>query len=589
MCALALGGAMGLSGQIAYAATPLTGIEGDVTPDMRKLLLSVIGETDDPPRSLAQARRRAEKAGEQARSVMRSQGYYGAEIKARIDEFTAESDDAKPKPPAPVLVINSGPQFTFSKVFVSYKDTAPDVEFEVNKTAIIAAGKPAIAADVVAAEFRAVAYLKSHGYPEATILPRKAVVDHKAKTMSIEYKLTVGDKTVFGDIEQTGSAKLAKSWPNMISPFEQGELFSNKHLNRLSSRVTATGVFDSATAVLSDDKVPNADGTVTRNIILNVEQGDLNTITGEVGYSTTDGSGFDLSYERRNFIGYAQTLTLASTVKTNQIQFGADYNIPYFYREDRALNLGTEIAHEDTDAFTGERISINGLLTQKISRKLKIGLGAGLEASRFEENGAEVEAYLFEGLGRATYDSRNSILDPEKGIHIETNAVPTYNFARQDGLFTTVEAGVSNYQRISPSLIVAGRVKAGTIFGANQESVPLNRRFYGGGGGSVRGFGFQSISPLNAEGDLIGGRSITEASAELRYHGKSPFGAVAFVDAGSVVSNDLPNLNDVRYGAGVGVRYHTSFAPIRADIAIPLNKRDGDNSVQVYISIGQAF
>ncbi len=589
MRALALGVAIVLPGQLAYAASPLTAIEGDVSSEMRTLLLSVIGEADTPARSLSQARRRAEIAAEKARSVMRSQGYYGAEIKARIDAFTSESDEAARRPPNPVLVIIPGPQFTFSNVSIAYQDNVPDVETKVSETGMIALGKPAIAADVVAAELRVVTYLRTHGYPETTTLPRQAIVDHAAKTMGVEYKLKVGDKTRFGTIEPTGSAYLAKGWPKMIAPFDEGDIYNSGKLSKLSTRVTVTGAFNSANAVLSNDKTPNADGTVTRNVILNVEQGNINTITGELGYSTTDGTGVDLSYERRNFIGYAQTLLLSTTVKTNQIQLGVDYNIPYFFRDDRALDLGAEVAHEDTDAFTGERVSLNGLLTQKVSRKFKVSLGAGLEASRFEESDVEVNAYLFEGLGRAEYDSRNSIFDPEKGLHIEVDTVPTYNFAEENGVFTTVEAGVSHYQRVSKSLVVAGRVKAATIFGADQASVPLNRRFYGGGGGSVRGFGYQSISPLDTGGDTIGGRSITEVSAELRYHGESALGAVAFVDAGSVVSSDLPTFNDVRYGAGVGVRYHTAFAPLRADIAIPLNKRDGDNSFQVYISIGQAF
>ena len=586
---LALGTAMSLLGTLAYADTPLAEVKGEITPDMRDLLAAVIGQAEDPPRSLAQARRRAEKAAEQALTVMRSQGYYGAEVKARIDEFTPEGDEGVRRPPKPILHITPGPQFTFKDVSINYADAAPDVAEQVSEKAVIATGKPALSAEVVAAELRAVNYLKAHGYPETTILPRKAVVDHDTKTMRVAFNFSVGDKTRFGAIETAGSAYLAKSWPKMISPFEPGELFSDRQLNKLADRVISTGVFDSTTSVLADEKIANADGTVTRNVILNVEQGDINTVTGEVGYSTTDGSGIDLSYERRNFIGYAQTLTLSTAVKTNQIKFGVDYNIPYFFREDRALDLGSEVAREDTDAFTGERVGINTLLTQKLSSKLKVGLGFGLEASRFKENGVDVTAYLFDGLGTATYDSRNSILDPVKGVHAEASAVPTYNFGKRDGLFTTVEAGASTYRRVSKSLVAAGRVKAGTIFGANQDTVPLNRRFYGGGGGSVRGFGYQSISPVNAEGDSIGGRSITEASAELRYHGDSPFGGVVFVDAGSVVRNDLPSFKDVRYGAGVGVRYYTSFAPLRADIAIPLNKRDGDNAFQIYISIGQAF
>ncbi|RKQ69657.1 autotransporter secretion outer membrane protein TamA [Litorimonas taeanensis] len=573
----------------AQAATPLVKIEGELPSELRTLLAGVIGEAGAPPRSLAQARRRVEKAAEQGRIVMRSQGYYGAEIKARIEEFTSDGDTSVRKAPQPILVIKPGPQFTFGSVKILYDDNQPDVVDAVNKTALLAEGAPALSAEIVAAEIRAVNYLKAHGYPETKTQPRKAIVDHDSQTMALTFNFSIGDKTRFGGIETSGSAYLIKSWPEMISPFETGEVFSDTKLNKLSSRVIATGAFDSATATLNTDKTPNADGTVTRNILLNVEQGDINTVTGEIGYSTTDGSGVELSYERRNFIGYAQTLTLNAGVKTNQIRFGVDYNIPYMFRVDRALDLSSEIAKEDTDAFTGERVSGNALITQKFSERFKLGLGVGLEASRYEEDGTDVTAYLLDGLGTASYDSRNSLLDPVKGVLVEANVTPTYNFGNRDGLFTTAQISASHYKKISDSLVIAGRVKTGTIFGADLDTIPLNRRFYGGGGGSVRGFGYQTISPIDENDDVIGGRSISEASAEIRYHGDSPFGAVAFIDAGSVVPNDLPNLEDVRYGAGLGIRYYTSFAPLRADIAIPLNKRDGDNDFQIYLSIGQAF
>jgi translocation and assembly module TamA len=68
------------------------------------------------------------------------------------------------------------------------------------------------------------------------------------------------------------------------------------------------------------------------------------------------------------------------------------------------------------------------------------------------------------------------------------------------------------------------------------------------------------------------------------------FGVVPFLDAGSVQSTDLPSLSEpLRYGAGVGLRYHTDFGPIRFDVAVPLDRREADNAFELYISIGQAF
>ena len=76
---------------------------------------------------------------------------------------------------------------------------------------------------------------------------------------------------------------------------------------------------------------------------------------------------------------------------------------------------------------------------------------------------------------------------------------------------------------------------------------------------------------------------------ELRQKIGKRWGVVAFVDVGSVGSDQIPSGKDLSVGAGIGVRYDLGFGPIRADIAIPLEKRQGDAPFQIYLSIGQSF
>ena len=90
-------------------------------------------------------------------------------------------------------------------------------------------------------------------------------------------------------------------------------------------------------------------------------------------------------------------------------------------------------------------------------------------------------------------------------------------------------------------------------------------------------------------GDPIGGRSLIETSIEGRWRIRDKYGAVLFVDAGEATKQELPRFSDLRAGVGVGFRYFTQFGPLRLDIATPLDKREDDDPVQVYISIGQAF
>lgn len=605
-------------------------------------LEDAIGSVENKPRSVAQAKRRTESSIKIVRSVLRSEGYYGFTITPQFRGYTdlediTDTDEGSARDQkkanktntvsktlvlsetesvdldlTPVLKIITGPVFTFGQSQIDFisKDNSPLSNLE--REGIIRAisrpqmdvptlinlpqGDAAQAARVVAAELRVLNRLTSNGYPDAVIYPRKAVIDHKTSQMDVTFKIYAGQKTQFGEIIQTGTY-LRKGWPAMVAPFKQGETFSDVKLNRLSSRVIGTGAFDGVTAILDEEGTENADGSITRNVLLNIEQDAKNTVSGEIGYSTSDGSGISLSYQRRNYIGYAQTLTLTSNIKTNLIDIGAQYYIPFFSRADRELNIAGEIARENSDDFRGERVTSEAQLTQKFSRKFKASVGLALEASQFKEEIEDQEktrAYLVQGQAIATYDSRDSLLNAVKGVLAEGSVLPTYNFGENPGVFMVTEANASHYRRVSNSTVLAGRTKIGTIIGADLDSVPLNRRFYGGGGGSVRGYSYQSISPRDTDGERIGGRSIFEASAEVRYRAPESLlngnlGFVGFVDAASVSAEDYPDFDRVLAGAGVGIRYFTSFAPLRADIAIPLNPRDDDNAFQIYISLGQSF
>jgi translocation and assembly module TamA len=146
----------------------------------------------------------------------------------------------------------------------------------------------------------------------------------------------------------------------------------------------------------------------------------------------------------------------------------------------------------------------------------------------------------------------------------------------------------STYHKIGDGPFVAAlRSQIGAFFGS--DAVPLDRLFFAGGGGSVRGFEYQSLSPRDSTGALVGGRSLFDVSAELRWRRSERRGYVLFVDSGAAANNVDDVFGELRTAVGVGFRYYPGFGPIRVDIATPLDRRDGEAPVQFYVSIGQSF
>ncbi len=136
---------------------------------------------------------------------------------------------------------------------------------------------------------------------------------------------------------------------------------------------------------------------------------------------------------------------------------------------------------------------------------------------------------------------------------------------------------------------MAGRIQAGRAFGQPAANTHPEYLFYSGGGGTVRGHPYQSLSIDAGGGDTIGGRAFLGLSGEVRYKINDSFGAVAFVDGGWLGAENFFDAGSGSHiGAGLGVRYYTGLGPIRLDVAAPVRGGTG-KGLQIYLGIGQAF
>ncbi|MEL7452845.1 MAG: BamA/TamA family outer membrane protein, partial [Pseudomonadota bacterium] len=214
-----------------------------------------------------------------------------------------------------------------------------------------------------------------------------------------------------------------------------------------------------------------------------------------------------------------------------------------------------------------------------------------LEFSRETDAVEQRDLAIWGVEGNARIDRSNDFLNPTRGWRAALDAGPGLIVGDTSAQFFSATARASHYQPLSSSsrFVLASRVLAGTIVGAETLDLPVSRRFFAGGGGSARGFGFQDIGPVDSDGTPIGGRGLLELSTEIRWRFSDTLGFAFFADSASVTDNIAPSFEDLRLGLGAGIRYFTAIGPLRLDIGTPINPGPDDDPVQVYISIGQAF
>jgi translocation and assembly module TamA len=187
----------------------------------------------------------------------------------------------------------------------------------------------------------------------------------------------------------------------------------------------------------------------------------------------------------------------------------------------------------------------------------------------------------------------DSYLDPTRGSRLTVFFAPySGRYYNEFRIFKIRADGYHYFDLLNDkTLILALRATIGGIGGATSKTIPTSIRFFTGGGGSIRGYHYQSIGPRTVLDKPAGGNFLNEVSSELRYHFSESMGVVAFIDGGNLY--DQMDIKDIGknflWGGGLGFRYYTSMGPFRLDVATPLTPRGGDSRFQLYISLGQSF
>lgn len=446
--------------------------------------------------------------------------------------------------------------------------------------------------------------LGNNGYAFARLGEPSLVIDHKPETGDVTVPVENNGKYRFGQVNSELPKYLSSRHLGVISRFKPGDVYKRSDVTDLRQAILATGLVSSVTITPRKAREPAGGEPGTVDLDVAMTKAPQRTIAGQIGYSTGQGFRLEGSWENRNMFPPEGMLRVRGVAGTDEQLVGVTFRRNNFLRRDQVLTADLYGQTLLTDAYDASTISLLTTIERQqtlIFQKPFIW-SAGLQLLATRETDAPTKAGK---IKRSTYfitavplhiafDYSDDLLNPTRGYRLSLRGSPEYSVSSGvNSQYVKLQFDGSYYHPVGNGrVVVAGRVRLGSIVGHNTPSIAPSRRFYAGGAGSVRGYGYQKVGPRDLLGDPTGGTSLTEFSLEARVKTGLVGGAVSvvpFLDAGTVGTGQYPTLKGMKYGAGVGIRYLTNFGPIRIDVGTPINPEPGDSRIGVYVALGQAF
>ncbi|WP_253442703.1 autotransporter assembly complex family protein [Halomonas sp. Y3] len=604
--ALAAGLAL-LPGWATALDVRIEGIEGDVAANIRHFL------DDLDPEQFSRARVEGE-TQRRAREAMRVYGYYEPDIQLRLDDR---------EPPRHVeLVIEPGPRVTIERIdFTLAGDSRQDPPFQEAIDAFpLAQGDPLVHAPYDRLRSRLANLALERGYFDWRFTDRRLEVRPFAESARLYLALDSGPRYRFGDVSIRGSHIETDRLRNMLTfapgdPYLAGELASyNQRLGQSGwfGSITVrprliegeallqeaegflaeldTGAVEEAGPRLEMAAVDAATAVVRRGpsevpIDIALTPADRHQFEVGVGYATDVGPRLRFSWEQPWINRYGHGLDHDLFLSAPEQRFSGVYTMPLAdpLRDSYRFQYG--LRHRDNKDTRSLEATVEAARRWEFENRWVQTLYVRSTYEDFTQGGdAEQVLILYPGISWSRTRTRNPTF-PDWGDRQRIAFEVSDGLWGSDADFLRMTGETQWIRMFGDDTRLVTGVGIGAIETDDFAKVPPSLRFFAGGDRSVRGYGYESLSPRNEEGRLTGGQQLLTASMELQHRLTGSWWGAAFVDTGDAFDDWGPD--DLNTGAGLGVRWISPVGPIRFDIAHPFD--DEDNAWRLHFAIGPEF
>ncbi len=428
-------------------------------------------------------------------------------------------------------------------------------------------------------------------------------IDEEKREVLLTFFIDPGQRIYVNRINISGNMRTRDSVVRRELRQMEAGWISMEKINRSKIRLQRLGYFDEVN--VETPSVPGVADQVDVNISVNERSS--GSISAGVGYSQTQGLLINASISQNNIFGTGNRVT--ATVNNGAVNkiYSFSYTNPYYTidgvsRGFRVFSRSTNARNANVGRYTSDVYGASVNYGIPLSEFNRITTSVGYENTRLDtseftpdsfldfiaENGDDFDAYKLNLTW--SYDTRNRAIFPDRGTYRAVSSdisLPVGNLE-----FYKIRLRETHYFSLIEDYTFQLRADIGLGDGYGETSeLPFWERYYAGGVSSVRGFRSNTLGP-NEDGSPVGGSFKVVGSAEFIF--PAPFAEdnkslrlSAFFDIGSVFERvDSFNGDELRYSAGLSVKWLTPMAPLTFSYGIPLNDQDGDRVEKFQFTLG---
>lgn len=547
----------------------VSGIEPPLEANVRSLL-GIEQQKNHHLLSEGRLRRLHDKATEEIRNALQPFGYYRPRIEKSLKQTAQDSWTAS-------YHIEAGPGLTIAEIELTF-DPALQQD-EAFQTLI---KKPPLkVGDVfnhaVYDKFKASLseYALEQGYFNAQFTQHRVSVDLDSYTARIELQFEGGNRYTFGDVILQQSV-LDDALLRRYIPFKKGDPYSLQQMIELQQALNDSQYAQEIEVTPTEP----LDGREEIPVVVKLTPRKAHRFTIGLGYGSDTGARGKLGWQMPRLNQRGHRLDTEARISELGYSVSGNYHVPVFNPRTDQLSYSAGIINEDTDS--SESTLHNLGITLKHNRgswREYLSLNYQQEEFTVADDSGD-STLLMPGI-RWSRTWGNQFIHAIDGLRFDVNLRGANDQFLSDTSFMQLQGGIKAISSLNRKNRLIARGRLGSTWTDEFNQLPSSVRFFAGGGQSVRGYAYQSLGPLNENGEVVGGKLLMVGSIEFEHSLDSRWGVAVFYDGGNAIDDFSEKL---ARGAGLGLRWQSPVGPVRIDLASALSE-DG-KPWRIHINIG---